>query len=73
MAESWQFVKLELSVPGRSDPVKGWFSLADVLILVGLVMLGAALWLVDPRLALGVVGIIIGSLGLWASLPGRWS
>lgn len=48
--------------------MKSWllktFDIYDIVGLVGLIMLGVALWLVDCRLSLAVVGAIIISVGI---------
>lgn len=42
----------------------------DIILLVGLFILGGGLWLYDPKLALCVVGGIVTAMALWSALKG---
>ena len=46
---------------------KGWTGIeySDVVVLIGLVLLGVGLWLFHPWISLTVIGIIIVLLGIW--------
>jgi hypothetical protein len=42
----------------------------DLILLIGLFLLGAGLWLYDPRIAMIVVGTIVSLLAIWSALRG---